>query len=292
MAEVNWHRMPALAALRAFEATARSGGFSAAARQLNVTHAAVAQQVRALEDALGVPLVWRDGRALRLTPEGEKLGSALNAGFALMQEGLTALTAEARQRPLTVTLPPAFAAEWLMPRLARFWKRHPDISLSLLPDHRVVDLQHSGAAMGIRFGDGHWPGVRAEFLTAAPQVVVGAPELLGGRSSLTLAEMTALPWVRERDWPEQLDWLKSIGLQPEALRFTEFPNEELALSAVREGLGLHLESAALVQEDIAAGHLVQICEVQHESLGYYAVFPPGPVSASAQAFVAWLKAEL
>ena len=292
MAEVNWHRMPALAALRAFEATARSGGFSAAARQLNVTHAAVAQQVRALEDALGVPLVWRDGRALRLTPEGEKLGSALNAGFALMQEGLTALTAEARQRPLTVTLPPAFAAEWLMPRLARFWKRHPDISLSLLPDHRVVDLQHSGVAMGIRFGDGHWPGVRAEFLTAAPQVVVGAPELLGGRSSLTLAEMTALPWVRERDWPEQLDWLKSIGLQPEALRFTEFPNEELALSAVREGLGLHLESAALVQEDIAAGHLVQICEVQHESLGYYAVFPPGPVSASAQAFVAWLKAEL
>jgi len=264
MAEVNWHRMPALAALRAFEATARSGGFSAAARQLNVTHAAVAQQVRALEDALGVPLVWRDGRALRLTPEGEKLGSALNAGFALMQEGLTALTAEARQRPLTVTL----------------------------PDHRVVDLQHSGVAMGIRFGDGHWPGVRAEFLTAAPQVVVGAPELLGGRSSLTLAEMTALPWVRERDWPEQLDWLKSIGLQPEALRFTEFPNEELALSAVREGLGLHLESAALVQEDIAAGHLVQICEVQHESLGYYAVFPPGPVSAAAQAFVAWLKAEL
>ncbi len=292
MAEVNWHRMPALAALRAFEATARSGGFSAAARQLNVTHAAVAQQVRALEDALGVPLVWRDGRALRLTPEGEKLGSALNAGFALMQEGLTALTAEARQRPLTVTLPPAFAAEWLMPRLARFWKRHPDISLSLLPDHRVVDLQHSGVAMGIRFGDGHWPGVRAEFLTAAPQVVVGAPELLGGRSSLTLAEMTALPWVRERDWPEQLDWLKSIGLQPEALRFTEFPNEELALSAVREGLGLHLESAALVQEDIAAGHLVQICEVQHESLGYYAAFPPGPVSAAAQAFVAWLKAEL
>ncbi|MDP1669159.1 LysR family transcriptional regulator [Phaeovulum sp.] len=292
MTEIDWHRMPALAALRAFEATARCGGFSAAARQLNVTHAAVAQQVRALEDELGVQLVWRDGRALRMTPEGEKLGLALNVGFAALQEGLAALSAEAGQKPLTVTLPPAFAAEWLMPRLARFWKRHPDISLSLLPDHRVLDLQNSGAAMGIRFGDGHWPGVRAEFLTPALQVVVGAPELLGGRRTLTLAEMTALPWVRERDWPEQMDWLKSIGLRPDALRFTEFPNEELALSAVREGLGLHLESAALVEEDIASGRLVQICELSHESLGYYAVFPPGPVSAAAQAFVAWLKAEL
>ncbi|MBW6505430.1 MAG: hypothetical protein K0B00_01630 [Rhodobacteraceae bacterium] len=86
--------------------------------------------------------------------------------------------------------------------------------------------------------------------------------------------------------------MRRIGLQPEALQFTEFPNEELALSAVREGLGLHLESAALVADDIAAGHLVQICEVRHESLGFYAVFPPGPVSAAAQAFVAWLKAEL
>ncbi len=292
MTEIDWHRMPTLAALRAFEATARCGGFSAAARQLNVTHAAVAQQVRALEDEIGMRLVWRDGRVLRLTPEGEKLGQALNSGFVAMQDGLSALTDEVRQKPLTVTLPPAFAAEWLMPRLARFWKRHPDISLSLLPDRQVVDLRHSGAAMGIRFGDGNWPGVQAVFLTPAPQVVVGAPELLAGRAHLTLAEMAALPWVREQDWPEQMDWLKSIGLHPAKLRFTEFPNEELALSAVREGLGLHLESAALVEEDIASGRLVQICELSHESLGYYAVFPPGPISTAAQAFTTWLKAEL
>lgn len=292
MGEIDWHHMPALAALRAFEATARAGGFSAAARQMNVTHAAIAQQVRALEAGLGVRLVWRDGRVLRLTPEGEKLGAALNAGFALMQEGIAALTANARQKPLTVTLPPAFAAEWLMPRLARFWRRYPDISLALLPDHRVVDLQSAGAALGIRFGGGIWPGVQAEFLAAAPQVVVGAPKLLRGRTALTLAEMSELPWVRERDWPEQMDWLKSIGLAPDTLRFTEFPNEELALSAVREGLGLHLESAALVEEDLNSGRLVQICEISHESLGFYAVFPPGPVSNAARAFTSWLKAEL
>jgi LysR family glycine cleavage system transcriptional activator len=284
--------MPPLAALRAFEATARTGGFSAAARQMNVTHAAVAQQVRALEAELGVQLLWRNGRAMQLTPEGEKLGAALNAGFSLMQDAVAALTHAAGQKPLTVTLPPAFAAEWLMPRLARFWKRHPDISLSLLPDHRVVDLQSAGAALGIRFGGGYWPGVQAEFLAQATQVVVGAPALLGGRNTLSLGEMTALPWVRERDWPEQMDWLKSIGLEPDALHFIEFPNEELALSAVREGLGLHLESAALVEEDLLSERLVQICEIDHESLGYYAVFAPGQVSNAARAFVNWIKAEL
>jgi LysR family glycine cleavage system transcriptional activator len=120
MTELDWRQMPALAALRAFEATARTGGFSAAARQLNVTHAAVAQQVRALETRLAVALVWRDGRGLRLTPEGQRLAVALNAGFATIRDGVRALTDGATQKPLTVTLPPAFAAEWLMPRLARF----------------------------------------------------------------------------------------------------------------------------------------------------------------------------
>ena len=180
-----------------------------------------------------------------------------------------------------------------MPRLARI--------LAAAPRYFAVAAPRSAGAstctaramdLGIRFGDGHWPGVRAEFLTSAPQVVVGAPELLGGRSSLTLAEMTALPWVRERDWPEQMDWLKSIGLSPSALNFTEFPNEELALSAAREGLGLHLESEALVEEDIAQGRLVQICEPATKALPIMRYFRPGPVSAAAQAFVTWLKAEL
>jgi LysR family glycine cleavage system transcriptional activator len=239
-----------------------------------------------------VALVWRDGRGLRLTPEGQRLAVALNAGFATIRDGVRALADGATQKPLTVTLPPAFAAEWLMPRLARFWKRHPDISLALLPDHRVLDLQRSGASMGIRFGDGQWPGVRVAFLAAAPLVVVGAPALLGGRSALTVAEMAALPWVRERDWPEQMDWLRALGLDPAALRFTEFPNEELALSAAREGLGLHLESAALIETDLALGRLVQICGLRLANLGYYAVFPPGPSSTAAGAFLAWLKAEL
>lgn len=292
MPSLDWRRMPPLAALRAFEAAARNGGFSAAARELNVTHAAVAQQVRALEAVLGLPLMWHEGRSLQISPEGARLAQALSEGFGTIQAALAGLAAETGGGPLTVTLPPAFASHWLMPRLARFWKQHPDISLSLLPDHRVIDLRREGVALGIRFGDGHWPGVRAEFLTRAPQVVVGAPALLGGRTSLSPVEMAALPWVREADWPEQMELLQSIGLDPDGLRFTELPNEELALSAVREGLGLHLESAALVADDLKSGRLVPVYELPDDRTGFYVVYPPGPLSRSARSFVSWLKAEV
>lgn len=291
MSEIDWRKMPPLTALRAFAATARSGGFSAAARRLNVTHAAIAQQVRALEANLGVALVWRDGKNLHLTPEGERFASALEDGFSMIQTAADILRASKTEKPLAVTVPPAFASEWLMPRLARFWKRHPDVPLSLLPDPRLVDLREAGANLGIRFGIGRWPGVISEFLTAAPQVVVAAPELLGGRKKLSLREMSMLPWVRERDWPEQMQLLESIGLIPAALKFVDFPNEELALSAAREGIGLHLETEALIEEDLKLGWLIKIHELSDESLGYYIVRPPGPISPAAKIFMDWLKAE-
>lgn len=291
MSEIDWRKMPPLTALRAFAATAREGGFSAAARRLNVTHAAVAQQVRALEADLGVALVWRDGKHLHLTPEGERFAAALGDGFSMIQSAADLLRASRTEKPLAVTVPPAFASEWLMPRLARFWKRHPDIPLSLLPDPRVVDLREIGANLGIRFGIGKWPGVVSEFLTAAPQVVVAAPELLGGRKKLSLREMSVLPWVREGDWPEQMQLLESIGLIPAAMKFVDFPNEELALAAAREGIGLHLETEALIEEDLKLGWLVKIHELSDESLGYYVVRPPGPISPAAKTFIDWLKVE-
>ncbi|MBZ4022099.1 hypothetical protein CKO11_06460 [Rhodobacter sp. TJ_12] len=291
MSEIDWKRLPPLTALRAFTATAREGGFSAAARKLNVTHAAIAQQVRALESDLGTALLFRDGKHLALTPEGARFAEALGEGFTAFQLAVENLRANGAEKPLAVTVPPAFASEWLMPRLARFWKKHPDIALSLLPEARVVDLREAGAHIGLRFGTGTWRGVEADFLTAAPQVVVAAPELLGGRTKLSLREMAMLPWIREGDWPEQMQLLESIGLQPAALKFVDFPNEELALSAAREGIGLHLETEALILEDLDLGWLVKIHELSDESLGYYIVRPPGPVNAAARTFIDWLKAE-
>jgi LysR family glycine cleavage system transcriptional activator len=289
LADIDWRHLPPLPALRAFEATARLGGFSAAARALNVTHAAVAQQVRALEADLGAALIHREGRGMMLTPEGARLGAALSDGFGVIQGAVQAVRARREGDPVTVTTTPSFAAQWIMPRLWAFWEAHPDINVSLRPDHRLTDLRREGIDLGIRFGNGSWPGVEAEFLTSARYVVVGTPELVGDRTNLTREEMIALPWVGEENWPERSNWLRANGIDPERLDMTLFPSEDLALTAARQGYGLHVESAALVEEDIAQDRLRAVFDPKDDRPAYFIVTPPGPKRAATRTFIRWLK---
>lgn len=250
----------------------------------------MAQQVRALEEHLGRELVYRAGRGLALTAEGGKLAQALGEGFRIVAAALAELRAAEPGAPLRVTDAPAFATQWLIPRLRAFWSAHPDVPLSLHPEKRVVDLRREGIDLGIRFGNGQWPGVETEFLTSARYVVVAAPSLLAGRRDLGKAEISALPWVIEPDWPEALAWLKSYGLDPDRMNITYIPTEELALSAAREGIGLHVEAEALVQQDIDNGDLIEVGRLEDQSLAYYLVTRPGPKRPELKVFMKWLKA--
>ena len=287
---LDWRSFPSLTSLRAFEAAARLQSFTLAARALNVTHAAVAQQVRGLEDHLGRELIYRAGRGLALAPEGARLAIALAEGFRTIAVALEEIKATGPGGPLRVTLTPAFAAQWLMPRLKGFWSAHPEVPISLHPDKRVVDLRREGIDLGIRFGKGDWPGLDVEFLTAADYVIVGAPALLKGRKNLTTVELSAMPWVIEQDWPEVLTWLRSFGLRPDVLNIAFIPTEELALSAARQGYGLHVEAAALLEQDVANGTLEIVGQVKDDSLAYYMVTRPGPKRPELKKFTKWLKA--
>lgn len=291
MSNPDWLHFPSLTALRAFEATARLQGFSAAARALNVTHAAVVQQVRALERELGRELVFRDGRGLTLTAEGQRLSQALTEAFRGIEAAVEDLRAE-QGRPVRISLTPGFAAQWLVPRLGAFWSEHPGVALTLHPEQRVVDLRRDGIDLAIRFGNGRWPGVEAEFLTPADYVIVAAPALLAGRKTLNRQEMSAMPWVIEEDWPEAQAWLRTYGLSPDEMEITVMPTEELALSAARQGYGLHVEAAALVEQDLRAGNLVAVGELADDSLAYYLVTRPGPKRPELRLFMRWLKARI
>ena len=287
---IDWRSFPSLTALRAFEAAARLQSFSLAARELNVTHAAVAQQVRGLEDHLGRELLYRAGRGMALTPEGAKLSAAVAEGFRLIGQALGEVAGSGPGAAVRVTLTAAFAANWLMPRLGGFWKAHPEIELSLNPEKRVVDLRREGIDIGIRFGNGKWPGLDVEFLTAADYVIVAAPELLAGRRNLGNAEMSAMPWVMAEDWPETLTWLRGFGLKPDAMNITDVPTEDLGLSAARAGLGLYVEAEALVGHDVENGTLEIVGRLEDDSLAYYMVTRPGPKRPELKAFMRWLKA--
>ncbi|NBZ86820.1 LysR family transcriptional regulator [Stagnihabitans tardus] len=287
---IDWRSFPSLTALRAFEAAARLQSFTLAARELNVTHAAVAQQVRGLEDHLGRELLYREGRGMALTPEGAKLAAALVEGFRGIGQALAEVKGGGPGAALRVTLTAAFAANWLMPKLGGFWKSHPDIELSLNPEKRVVDLRREGIDLGIRFGNGKWPGLDVEFLTAADYVIVAAPELLAGRVDLSNAEMSDMPWIMAEDWPETQTWLKGFGLKPDAMNITDVPTEDLALSAARAGLGLYVEAEALVEHDVENGTLQIVGRLKDDSLAYYMVTRPGPKRPELKAFIRWLKA--
>ena len=286
----DWRSLPSLTALRAFAATAELRNFSQAARALNVTHAAVAQQVRALEETLGRPLVQREGRGVSLTADGEQLAEALGEGFGAIQRGLEALRAGEADRPVRVTLTASFAAQWLMPRLKDFWRQHPDIGLSLHPDSKVVDLHRERMDLAIRYGNGDWPGVEAEHLTSARLVIAGAPSLIGDRDP-TVQEMAQMDWILSRNWAEQDAYLRLLGLDPTTLSSTDINNEELALAAARQGLGLVVESVALIESDVAEGRMRIVHESREKLPAYFIVTLPGPKRAAARAFLKWLKSQ-
>lgn len=286
----DWRSIPSLTALRAFAATAELRNFSQAARVLNVTHAAVAQQVRALEEALGRPLVQREGRGVSLTADGEQLAASLGEGFGAIQRGLEALRAGEADRPVRITLTAIFAAQWLMPRLKDFWQHHPEIGLSLHPDSKVVDLHRERMDVGIRYGNGDWPGVETEYLTSARLVIAGAPSLIGDRNP-SVAEMAEMDWVLSRGWAEQDAYLRQLGLDPERLERTDISSEELALAAARQGLGLVVESVALIESDVAEGRLRIVHESREKLPAYFVVTLPGPKRAAARAFLKWLRSQ-
>lgn len=288
---MDWRALPSLTGLKAFAATAELRSFTYAARALNVTHAAVAQQVRALEDHFGVALVQRDGRGVSLTAAGEELAGAVLEGFASLQRGSEALRRGGADRPVRLTLTASFAAQWLMPRLRDFWERHPDIGLSLHPDNRVVDLHRDGMDVGIRYGNGVWPGMEATFLASARLVVAGAPSILGDKTRLSRDEMQAMDWIIATNWPEQNNYLRSLGLEPSELSQTDFPNEELSIAAAREGLGLVVDSLALVAADVAEGRLRVVHESRDQLPAYFVVTPPGPQRSATRAFLKWLKSQ-
>ncbi|MXN63852.1 LysR family transcriptional regulator [Stappia sp. GBMRC 2046] len=194
---MGWEGLPSLSVLRAFEAAARHGSFSAAGRELNVTHAAVAQQVRRLEEHLGMSLIYREGRGICLTPEGAELSASLSESLENIRSSVMSVLGRDRDRALHVSVTPAFASGWLVSRLGEFRDENPDIELKLHASPKVADLKRDGFDLTIRFGKGVWPGVESELLFKSKYVMVAAPGLVEGRKISRPADLLDYPWLQD-----------------------------------------------------------------------------------------------
>ncbi|MEQ9725434.1 transcriptional regulator GcvA [Pseudomonas sp. WHRI 8822A] len=257
-----------LNALRAFEAAARHQSFSAAATELNVTPAAVGQQVRALESWLEVPLFTRLGSGtarLLLTDAARAALPDIREGFDRLSMGLARLKDAGAHAELTVTVSPAFASKWLLPRIERFQQAYPTINVLLNTNSRAIDFQTEQVDIGVRYGAGRWTGLTAVHLMDEVIFPVCSPDFPLLQQGMLAPEALAastlihdLTMANNPDYPTWRMWLDASGYShiptDHGLRVN---NSAAVLQAAAEGQGLALARSVMVGDDLAAGRLIR-----------------------------------
>src|SRR5438034_3109809 len=159
-------RLPSLNGLRAFEAAARHMSFTLAASELNVTQTAISHQIRRLEEELGIRLFVRQNRALELTAEAREYLPGIRAAFNDLRLATDRLLRRDDDHVLTISTLASLAAKWLLPRLATFQEAHPGIDVRITTSTALVDFRTGDVDAAIRYGRGHWPGLRTDWLMA------------------------------------------------------------------------------------------------------------------------------
>lgn len=287
---MDWRALPPLSGLRAFAAFVDTGSVQKAGDALNVSHAAISQQLRVLEAHLGIPLLRKDGRSLVPTSEGAELSRALLNGFGEIASTVAQLTGAETARPLHVSATPSFAANWLMPRLANFRSRHPDINVMIDPNPAITDPAPGGIDLALRYGAGEWPGLECECLMVSPIVVVAAPSLIGNHKVQTPGDLLNFPWLQELGTNEASKWLADVGVADERPKSLTHVPGNLMLDGARSGQGVAVTAMVSVEEDLRSGRLNVLFEAKGDA-GYHIVTPRGVLRPQTRHFIAWLRRE-
>jgi LysR family transcriptional regulator, glycine cleavage system transcriptional activator len=293
-----------LNALRALEAAARHLSYVAAADELSVTPAAVGNLVRGLEAAVGVELFHRSqaGPArLELTAATRAVLPELQAGFDHLTVAFERLKASREQITISLTVPPAFADKWLLPRVERFATSHPLYDLRIDTSGRLVDFAAERMDVGIRYGGGRWSGLKSIFLLRDAFFPVCSPALLEGSHPLRgpedLKHHTLIhdrSMAQESAFPTWRTWLQAAGFPAiNCERGLQINDSAAGYQAAINGSGVALGRTTLVALDLAAGRLVRpFGEALECELAYYLVHRPRADShPGIAAFKDWVCAE-
>jgi DNA-binding transcriptional LysR family regulator len=253
------HRSPTFLALRAFEAAARAGGFTAAGQELNLTPSAISHQIRALETHFGRKLFTRRGIKVVLNADGARLAEALTIGFNTIHHACKEFAAGAQQQQLAVHCAPSFASKWLGPRLPAFMRLHPEITLRLTSGAAPVDLlRHEELDLVISYGSARRrPGLVVE--TFGPEDIIAlCTAELAARVAPSTPEINALLIVSSVNPVGWNDWFAVNELpRPDPIRGPAYDRGALAVSAAAQGLGISLESRCFAIDELESGVLVE-----------------------------------
>jgi LysR family transcriptional regulator, glycine cleavage system transcriptional activator len=286
-------KLPPLPALRVFEVVARLGSISAAADELFVTHSAVSQQIKSLEDVLGVRLFGRSGRRLSLTAAGQELALGTNEALCALARTTNLVRQRANPHRLTVTTLPSFAARWLTPRIGGFMQLEPRVEINLISTYTNLDLSRDGIDVAIRFGLTEKQGIKAEALLDDEMLVVASPNYLDGKLPKTPADLSRCTLLRS-DGEFWQPWFQRAGLdwaEPDTGLF--FNDSSLALQWAEDGRGVALTRRSLADDALCKGRVVQLFDIALPmERGYWFVTPEGvePTPLLTK-FREWLFAE-
>jgi DNA-binding transcriptional LysR family regulator len=292
-------RLPPLNSLVAFEASARHLSFTRAAEELLVSREAVSRQIRILEGHLGVKLFERLYRALELTEAGEAFHATVQQSLESISRAAGALQHPGQSDKVTITATIAIASYWLTPRLPRFRAAHPDAEIRVVVSDVPVDMAAEGIDVGLRYGDGRWPGTEAIHLFDVTSFPVCAPAYAEGGQPIavptdlltrTLLNLDGAPHALE-DWSW---WLEESGVRkPASLHILGFNSYANVIQAALDGQGMALGFSGIVDDFLASGALVRPMKAALVTgWGVYLVVPTNAsLSPDAKDFYDWVLAE-
>jgi len=288
---------PPVHLLQAFATTARFGSISRAAEALHLTQSAVSKQVQELERWTGVALFERVRKRLSLTPAGQRYESAVRPLLGQLEAAtLDLITSGDGGGALHVSTLPTFGAKWLIPRLPAFQKAHPQVALNFVPYVQGYDFHRADLDCSILFGDGHWPGAQADYLTGRDVMLIAPPAprnkpLLRKPQDVAkfqLLQHTSVPQA----WSHWCDAHGVQGVNPYA--GPQLDQFHSLIRAVAAGMGLALVPRCLVAEDVATGVVsAPLRDGYVDDLGYWLCYPESRAHLPAlTSFREWLHAEV
>lgn len=285
------NRLPPLNPLRAFEATARRGSVTAAARELNVTHGAVSHQVRALEKHLGVTLFERIGRRLKLSAQGTMLLPVISTAFEEIAAATAGISRPATEGDLAISCVPAVLSYWLLPRLEQFTELFPDVRLRLISSGDPAEIYGSRADVSILYGDGNWTDCWVKFWTDLHLFPVISPTLLNTKPLRTVRDIRNHVILHADDGREWQAWLSAVdALDLMRTRHHFMSDARLAIEAAVRGQGIAIGDSMTASAMLTRGDLIVPFDRSVPAMNgfYVACRTEAPSAPIVRVFIDWL----
>ena len=286
--------LPSLSHLQAFEAAARTGSVTLAARELSLTQSAVSRQIKALEEQLEVELFHRERQTIRLTPGGEAYAREIRDALKKIGTASLNLRANPFGGTLNLAILPTFGTRWLAPRLPSFLAQHPGITLNLMTRLSVFDFALEAMDAAIHFGMGEWRGAETTLLREEYVVPACSPELLARYDFAQPSDLRKAPLLHLTTRPDAWErWLRLHDAPAENVQGMLFDQFATVAQVARAGLGVALLPAFLIEEELKTGQLVRALDLPMKSAEAY--FLAWPVDRAAHppliAFRDWISNE-